>query len=237
MATRTDGNRSRSRTSETYTRILEDVISGKFPPGAKLKIDEIARSLDVGATPVREALTYLSADGLVVRQDQRGFRVAEISANEFRELLNVRCLSEERALRLSIDHGGPDWEDGIVVTRHRLKSLHSNGAFDLEWERCHKDFHMALIADCGSSILLRLCNQFFDENNRYRSLARMGLTDGRDVGCEHEAIADAALARDADLAVKLLLDHYQHTGSLLQKSLISKAEKGMSYKGSQREKN
>lgn len=225
MATRTDESRSRSLTSETFTRIREDVISGKFAPGSKLKIEEIARALDVGATPVREALSYLSADGLVVRQEQRGFRVAEISASEFGELLTFRCLVEERALRLAIERGGADWIEGIVVARHRLQSLPRGGEVNIEWERCHKSFHMALNAACGSSILLRLCNQFFDENNRYRSIARAGGSDGRDVGCEHEAITEAVLTRDADLAVKLLLEHYRRTGSLLQQALVSKAEK------------
>ncbi|MEQ8321722.1 MAG: GntR family transcriptional regulator [Rhodospirillales bacterium] len=230
MASRTDDNRARSRTSETFTRIREDVISGKFQPGTKLKIEEIARALDVGPTPVREALSYLSADGLVVRQDQRGFRVAEISASEFGELLNIRCLVEERALRLAIERGDAEWEEGIIVARHRLQALQRGGEFDLDWERCHKNFHMALNAACGSSILLRLCNQFFDENNRYRSIARSGGADGRDVGCEHEAITDAVLARNADLASRLLLEHYQRTGSLLQKALVSKFEKSQTAK-------
>ncbi|MDF1750015.1 MAG: GntR family transcriptional regulator [Alphaproteobacteria bacterium] len=224
MATRTDESRFRSRTSETFTRIREDVISGKFAPGTKLKIEEIARALDVGATPVREALSSLSSDGLVVRQDQRGFRVAEISASEFGELLDIRCLVEERALRLAIERGGNDWIEGIVLARHRLQTSSRSGEFDLEWERCHKSFHMALNAACGSSILLRLCNQFFDENNRYRSIARTTGSASRDVGCEHEAITEAVLARDADLAVTLLIDHYRRTGNLLQQALISKAQ-------------
>jgi len=170
MATRTDESRSRSRTSETLTRIREDVISGKFPPGTKLKIGEIARALD-------------------------------------------------------------------VVARHRLQALPSGGALDPAWERCHKDFHMALIAACGSSILLRLCNQFFDENNRYRSIARTGVTDGRDVGCEHEAITDAVLSRDAELAVKLLLEHYKRTGNLLQKALLGKTDKIMPSNGDRKGRN
>lgn len=231
MATKMDGSGVRSRTSETFTRIREDVISGKFAPGSKLKIEEIARALDVGATPVREALSYLSADGLVVRQDQRGFRVAEISASEFEELLNIRCLVEERALRLAIERGEMDWEEGIVIAQRRMQSLPRGGEFDLKWERCHKEFHMALNAACGSSILLRLCNQFFDENNRYRSISRTGGSGGRDVGCEHEAIAEAALARDADLAVRLLLEHYQRTGKLLYKAIIGQADMNMPAKG------
>ena len=60
----------RSRTSEAYERIREDVIRGKLAPGCKLKIDQLREEYEVGGTPVREALSYLAADGLVVREEQ-----------------------------------------------------------------------------------------------------------------------------------------------------------------------
>lgn len=211
----------RSRTSETYARIREDVICGKLRPGAKLKIEQLARALDVGATPVREALSYLAADGLVMREDQRGFRVAAISASEFEELLYVRCVVEERALRLAIERGGADWEEKIVLARHRLQAAPKAADGAAEWERRHRDFHLALNDACGSSILLRLCGQFFDENNRYRYLSRASAGESRDVAAEHEAIAEATLARDADRAAALLLDHYRRTGDLLRRALAA----------------
>jgi GntR family transcriptional regulator, carbon starvation induced regulator len=227
MISRTKDSQFRSRTSETFMRIRDDVISGKFAPGTKLKIEEIARTFDVGTTPVREALSHLSADGLVVRQDQRGFRVSAISTSEFGELLDIRCHVEERALRLAIERGDSAWEEGIVVARHRLQSVQRGGEFDQEWERDHKSFHMALIAACGSNILLRLCNQFFDENNRYRSIARAGGSDGRNVQREHDAIIEAVMDRDADHAARLLIEHYRRTGGTLQKALLKREAKNL----------
>ena len=75
-------------------------------------------------------------------------------------------------------------------------------------------------AACGSNILLRLCNQFFDENNRYRSIARAGGSDGRNVRREHDAITEAVMARDADNSTRLLIEHYRRTGDTLHKALI-----------------
>ena len=209
----------RSRTSETYARIREDVISGKLAPGHKLKIEELRRLYDVGATPVREALSYLAADGLVVREDQRGFRVALVSDREFEELLTVRCTVEERALRLSIERGGKSWEEAVVLARYRLSTLQRSEANEVAWERLHKSFHMSLTSACGSDILLRLCNQLYDENNRYRYVARLKQSSPRDVPSEHERIAGAVLERDSDRSVKLLIEHYHNTGNLLRVAL------------------
>jgi DNA-binding GntR family transcriptional regulator len=213
-----EASASRSRTSEVYARIRHDVISGRLTPGSKLKIEQLRGLYGVGATPVREALSYLAADGLVVREDQKGFRVAEISGTEFEELLRVRCFVEERSLRLAIEQGGDDWEETVVVARHRLLGKPREERQENEWERRHKAFHMGLISACGSNMLLRLANQLYDENNRYRYIARF-TTEQRDVQEEHEQIAEAALARNGDHAVRLLVEHYSRTGELLRAAL------------------
>lgn len=216
----------RSRTSETYARIHGDVVSGKLKPGVKLKIELLREEYDVGATPVREALSVLAADGLVVREDQKGFRVAEVSADEFEDLLAVRCMVEERALRLAISRGGRKWEEGIVLARFRLSGVGRIEGNEAEWERHHKAFHMSLLAACGSNLLLRLSKQFYDENNRYRHLSRLNHATTRDVRGEHEEIAEAVLARDADRAVRLLVEHYAKTGNLLRVALKELATDG-----------
>lgn len=214
--------KSRSRTSDIYARVRDDIVVGAFPPGSKLKIETLRARYGLGATPIREALSMLAADGLVEREDQRGFRVAIVSASEFEELLRFRCSVEERALRLSIERSGPEWEEAIVVARYRLAStprLRADGEIDPVWERRHKDFHMSLVSGCGSSLLLRLSDQLYAENNRYRYIARLGGSARSDVNEEHEQIAEAALARDADRAVGLLIGHFERTGKLLQAKL------------------
>ena len=216
----------RSRTGRLYGRLRDDIIQGVFAPGSKLKIEDLKARYETGATPLREALSLLTADGLVERFEQRGFRVAEASASEFEELLAIRCWIEERALRLAMRHGGRDWEERIVLARYRLASTprvapNDGHAQNAEWERAHKDFHVSLVSACGSTTLLRLCNQLYDENNRYRYIARLSNSERPDVLKEHEAIADAVLRKDAELAVRLIVDHYTLTGDLLRQSIVA----------------
>jgi DNA-binding GntR family transcriptional regulator len=204
--------------------IRDDIIYGRLEPGAKLKIDVLQQRYATGATPLREALSQLSTTGLVERIEQRGFRVAHVSAEEYAEILWTRCFVEERALRESILHGGGEWEEQIVLAQYHLQRASEAPATDDQtsnetWERWHREFHATLIAACPSKSLLRFCAQLYDENNRYRSIARLGLRSREGAYEEHKRIADAVLKRESDVAASLLIDHYRRTGDLLREQL------------------
>ena len=215
-----EGNGSESMTSRIYTRMRADIISGQLEPARKLKIADLRRRYDAGASPIREALSLLTSDNLVERLDQRGFRVVEASTKEFEVLLKTRTWIEETALRKSIENGGTAWEDQVILAAYRLSRVprfEADGRFvaNAEWEMRHKHFHMTLLAACGSSILLKFCDQLFDQNTRYRHLSAPSAYPSRDINAEHGAICDAVLARDADVAVDLLTQHYQRTSVFL----------------------
>ena len=215
---------STSMTSRAYAKLRSDIMSGVLQPGRKLKIDELRREYELGTSPIREALSLLTSDHFVERIDQRGFRVAKVSATEFQELLKTRCWLEERAMRESILNGSQSWEEQVVLANYRLSRIPRSEAADhfvanAEWERAHKQFHMVLISECGSSILLKFCDQLYDQNVRYRQLSGSKAYPARDVAEEHNAICDAVLARDADLASQLLVKHYRRTSKFLDEEL------------------
>jgi len=219
-----DSAGSESMTSRAYMRLREDIISGELQPGRKLKIEELRRKYDVGTSPIREALSLLTSDHFVERNDQRGFRVSEVSGQEFEELLKTRCWLEERALRESIANGSAAWEERVVLANYRLSRIPRSADSDhfianRDWEIQHKHFHMTLISECGSTMLLKFCDQLYDQNIRYRQLSGTKAYPKRDIAEEHNAICDSVLARDADLAAKLLVSHYQRTSNFLSDDL------------------
>ena len=215
---------SRSRTSQTYTAMREDIITGVLKPGLKLKIEDLTHRYNVGSSPIREALSLLTSDALVARADQRGFRVVEASTGEFDELLKTRIWAEQRALQESISHGDAKWEEDIILATYRLSRVSRSTSEDEfvsndKWEKFHKEFHIALISACGSSILLKFCDQLYDRNTRYRHLAGPSAYPKRVINSEHAALSDAVLERDSDRAVKLLATHYETTGRILRKNI------------------
>jgi DNA-binding GntR family transcriptional regulator len=199
----------------------EDILTGGLPPGDKLRSEFLRTRYEVGTSPMREALNRLAADGLVVHEDQRGFRVAAVSAAELEELLKTRCWLEEIALRQSIINGDAEWEETIVLSFHRLsrqpRSANEDAyAFNPEWERLHHDFHRNLLSACGSRWLAGYCDQLNDQTLRYRQIAAQVDDPRRNEVEEHREIMEAAIARDADLGVKLLIQHFEDTNELIR---------------------
>lgn len=203
-----------SATNRAYRTLRTMIVTGDLRPGEKLKIDVLRKLLDTGASPIREALSLLTSDNLVERIDQRGFRAAEVSAENFGEILQLRCVLEDLALRESIASYTLDWEEAAVLAHHRMQRAQRQGADS--FEDLHKAFHMTLLSNAKSPILLKFCSQLYDLNIRYRFLAGSALSyQKRDVREEHAGILSAALARDADKASERLLNHYKLTGAFL----------------------
>ncbi len=201
-------------------RLRGDIMTGVLVPGEKLRVEFLRARYGAGVSPVREALNRLSAEGLVIQQDQKGFHVAGISRHDLSELITTRCWVEETALRKSIEAADPDWEENVVLAHHRLSRTPRSASEERyqgnpAWERLHRAFHRALIGGCGSHLLLDFCEQLMDRADRYRQLAIRIDQPNRQEPAEHRTIMEAAIAGDADAAVEALTAHYQWTRAIL----------------------
>lgn len=210
--------------SSVYDMMRQDILKGDLPPGEKLRVEYLRDRYGVGASPIREALNRLSVDGVVMRVDQKGFRVAEVSVAELDELIKTRCWLEETAIRESIAAGDDAWEEQLVLAFHRLSKTPRSAdqvtyAINPDWEVLHRAFHLALIGACGSRWLISYCEQLNDLADRYRQLAIRVTYPRRNELDEHQAIMDAAVNRNADGAVEVLMDHYRRTADIIRDSV------------------
>ena len=209
-----------TRATNLYDQLRTDLLDGALVPGSKLAIEALAERYQTSATPLREALSRLVADGLVQKLEQRGFAVAGISADDLAEITKTRCWLEEIALRESIAAHSAAWQEALVLAHHRLtrtpRSLSDERFQDNpDWEPLHRAFHRALIAGCGSRWLLIFCEQLADQHQRYRRLSAPRAFAKRGVKGEHQQLLEAALAGRADEAVALLHAHYQRTAKVI----------------------
>jgi DNA-binding GntR family transcriptional regulator len=207
--------------STAYGQLRLEILNGTQVPGSRLHIKQLCERLGIGLSPMREALSRLSAEGLVRQYDQRGFRVAPLDPEDLRDLTRMRCWLNEAALRAAIEFGDTEWEEVLVIAHHRLVRAPRvtdarDGQRNPAWETAHRDFHTALIAACGSRRMLEQCAALFDEADRYRHASRIASADRRDDEDEHTEIMTATLRRDADRAVALLTRHMQRTEQLVR---------------------
>jgi GntR family transcriptional regulator, carbon starvation induced regulator len=210
--------------SAIHTRLRQDILRGVFRPGEKLAIEALCARYGIGATPLREALNRLSAEELVIRADQRGFRVAPVSLADLEELTKTLCWIGSLGLREAIRNGDAAWEEQVVVAAHRLERVRREGAegyssFNPEWEALHRTYHLTLIAACGSRWLIDFYGMLMDRHTRYRYLAFADARVQRDAAAEHRAITDAVLARDADRAVAAAETHIRITAETVVRAV------------------
>lgn len=218
-----DANEPTTAIDRVYNQLRRKIIRGEFEPGSKLKIEQLKPLFGTGASPIREALSLLTSNRLVERIDQRGFRVAPISEDNFNEILMLRCDLDALALGLSIDNGDDEWEETLVLSHHYLRRTSPEDPE--EWEARHKDFHMNLISACQSPILMDYCEQLYDKNIRYRFLAETSPSyKKRDVRQEHNAIFDAAISRNKELAVEKMIEHYSGTRHYFSEHINNSAD-------------
>ena len=206
----------RSQTSAAYARLREDILAGRLQPGERLKIAEIAFALEVSPGAIREALSRLVPEQLVVLRDQKGFVVAPLSIGDLEDLTDLRCEVEAIALRRSVLRGDIGWEGSVLAAAHRLRRTKiltsADRSLNSDWVERHRAFHTALVSACGSPRLLALHAQFYEQSERYRSLSFPTAGEReRDRQGEHQALADAALDRNADGLVELTFKHFHET--------------------------
>lgn len=204
-----------------FTRLRTDIISCVFAPGSKLRLEALRTRYGIGFSPLREALSRLTGEGLVVVEGQRGFRVAPASAADLRDIIAIRCEIEPLALRLSIARGDDAWEARMAAAMHHLAILprgkwRPEGRSMDEWTRRHRAFHDSLVSACGSPRLMTIRQQLFDHAERYQRLLLARDDYQRKDEAEHRAIYEAVIARDAGTAAALMIDHITDTGDLMQ---------------------
>jgi DNA-binding GntR family transcriptional regulator len=203
-----------------YEALREDLLACRLVPGQPIRISNTVSRLGVNLSAVREALSRLDAEGLVISSQQRGFRAAPISIEDLQDLTPVRIDIEVSCLKRSLRMGDLAWETNLVAAFHRLSksdipersgSGNAPDAFAL----AHDAFHAALVAGCDSGWLLRIRDALYNQWERYRRLAIQLSRLERDLDSEHRKLFDAAMERDEARIATLIADHFRRTSAIL----------------------
>ena len=214
------GVSSATRASAVYEELRSDIAHGRLEPGSKLRVEAMSSRYGVGASPLREALSRLSAEGLVDRTDLRGFSVAPLHWDELPILTQNRIQLEGMALRESIDRRDAAMEDQLVLLVHRLsrtpRSLSQDSyVANPVWESMHRDFHRTLLSRCPSRWLRAFCDTLAEESYRFRQVAAGKAFTSRDEHAEHVAVFEAVIEGRSDDAVRALEAHYTRTAAVV----------------------
>ena len=204
-------------------QLRHDILHGTLAPGAKLNLDRLRIAMDVGLSPLREAVTRLVTEGLIEAEAQRGYTVTPISVSNLNEVCALRLELEPYALRKSIENGGIEWEAAVMGALHRLnrtERIPGDPTSLANWEAANNAFHLTLIERCDMPLLIKMYKSLVSMNDRYRHIYLRTVAVQRDVIDEHTAIAHAAVERKPGDATTLLSRHIERSTNNLRR-LIS----------------
>jgi DNA-binding GntR family transcriptional regulator len=193
-----------------YTRVRRLILSGDLAPGAVLPQGELARTIGISTTPLREALRRLKQEGLVELDAHRDARVRPLDAAEARDLLELRGSLDPLAASLAAQRRTDADLADVRSAFDGLEGLSADpSAAQLE---SHHRFHAAIHRASHNALLVEILDGLWVKTDRYR---RHGLEAGRSEeernarATEHRLLFDAVRDGDPDSAAEVMRRHVQ----------------------------
>ncbi|MBS3813245.1 GntR family transcriptional regulator [Candidatus Bipolaricaulota bacterium] len=208
---------------KVYNSIKESIVTNELLPGEVLSIDSLSRELGVSPTPVREALTRLSTQGLVESARNKKAKVAPIEKEDVRQTYEVRKLLEPYACKLAAEHleecSGVERE--LVDLKVRIENLQAkveSGEFTDNGygDYFQVDFRLGEYVEeiLGGTLLGSILKLIGEHSERLRYFAEESGDDVKEIlmdnNREHLSIINALLDRNPDEAKSRVTEHLHH---------------------------
>ena len=197
---------STRQTAHEFVRsvLRRAILNGELGGGTRLVQAEIAATLDVSTTPVREALRDLATEGLVQFDPHRGAIVSELSVDDVHDIYDIRMVLEPLAMRQAVPH----LSEALLA---RLRELHRtmlDEPHSADWVDRNRVFHMAVYETAASPRLSAIIRNLQDASVMYIGASLKDKPSLRDeANHDHADILAALESRDADAAVAALTEH------------------------------
>lgn len=215
--------KGRTLIEQAYEQLRDDIIDGRLPPDEKLRVEHLKARYGVSAGTLREAITRLASDALVIAQGQRGFRVAPMAVADFVDITQLRVHIEINALRQSMRNGDDAWRERVEASYLAMSQLEQplRPENAKAWESCNVEFHQALLAGFDSPWTARLLRLLARQSERYRRYAIRLRNTKRNVHAEHREIFESVMAGNELRAALALEAHIRATADLVTRTLGS----------------
>jgi DNA-binding GntR family transcriptional regulator len=217
-----EGSDDVSLTNRAYREIEEQIVTLRLPPGQVLSEAGLSKYLDIGRTPVREALQQLSREGLVAIFPRRGVIVSEINIRNQLELLRVRREVERLMARLAAERASKQ-EVADFASIAAAISDSANDSDALGFMRLDRDLNLLVANACRNDYACRAMGLMQGLSRRFWYLHYREVLDLPKCAEVHAGLAAAIAAKDKEAAAAasdLLIDYIE---SFTRSSLDSAA--------------
>jgi DNA-binding GntR family transcriptional regulator len=206
------------RGEQAYRYVRNAIQSGKLKPGDRLREVDLAESIGLSRTPIREALAKLEAEGLVLHDATRGIVVAELDYSMVTELYYMREVLEGTAARLAAQHAS---EVEISILEDLCRQYEASLGNEAMLARSNRQFHDTLQRCSHNRYLGNMLTVLHDALSLLGSTTLSNAERAAETLREHEAVVDAVRNRDADGAEQALRMHIRSAQKVRMKKLFT----------------
>lgn len=185
-----------------YRSLLDAISDGSLAPGARITQEDIAQQLAVSRQPVLQALRLLKKDGFVEDAPGRGLQVAALQTQSIRQIYEVRGALDALAARLAAQRRFR--MDPELLQAGRRAANGNDVAAMIEADLA---FHRAIYEAAGNPLIGASAQLHWRHLKRVMGAVLQEMGQREAVWDEHQAIADAIAAGDAERAARLIEDH------------------------------
>jgi GntR family carbon starvation induced transcriptional regulator len=214
-------------THRAYSRLRSDLIACRLLPESRLNIAKLQKELGFSQAAVREALSRLTAEGLVTIERNAGFRAAPISRNGFRDLTSACANVEIPCLRSALANGDLMWEGALLATYHVASKVLERvvaGQEDISAYAIHRQsFHETLLSPCSNQWMLWSWRLLYTQHMRYRHTFKALSFFELDLKSDFDRFMHHVLAHDVQAAVQACLENYEKVAEFIDGSALSEA--------------
>jgi GntR family transcriptional regulator, rspAB operon transcriptional repressor len=196
-----------------HQRVRDGILSGEFRPNHRLVEEELAASLNVSRTPVREALLRLRQEGLVLQN--RGWLVRDHAPEEILEYLEARAELEAAAARLAV---GRITAAQLGRLDHLIESMEGEANRRL-FNEINGEFHDLVTEAGGNRVLANFARSSKINYWTFATPVRFSPEQDAVVDREHRALVAALRSGDAAAAERIAREHVRHTADIIATSL------------------
>lgn len=206
-----------------FQTLRQAIITGEIAPGERLMEIPLASQLGVSRTPVREAIRMLELEGLVVMIPRKGAEVARITEKDLRDALEVRCALEELAVMLACKRitreGKEKLKSVCIAFREAISTKHVPSIVDGDVA-----FHDTIFAATQNQRLITLTHNLWEQVYRYRVEYVKDFSYHDVLVSEHDAITNAILLGDAELAQQVMRKHIYNQEAIVISNVRRKTQ-------------
>jgi DNA-binding GntR family transcriptional regulator len=208
-----------SLADDVVERLRKAIWSGRLAPDERLREEALADFLGVSRGPIREALTRLEREGLVIKQPNRGAVVARLSPEDLSEVFSLRLAIERLAVLMAVRNAEPQHFDQMQAVIDQLAALQVETMTERAAASLDVDFHEILYQSARHKRLYDTWATLKPQVYLFLLTRNVGNSDFRLYTVQsHQRLLDTLRSRDEDRAEALIIEHVQSAYESIQKA-------------------